>query len=101
MSITYTCLLQIYLVSTQNAWDPKSHGVRVQRRTADREAALVDIAVRAVEMLATASAAAAAAAGRHGGGGAALAAGGGADAAGAELGAAVSGGELPAAQVNI
>jgi len=73
--------------------------VRAQRRTADREAALVDIAVRAVEMLATASAAAAAAAGKHGSGGGALAAGGAADAAGAELGAAVSGGELPAAQV--
>ena len=71
------------------------HLAWAQRRAPDAEAALVDLAVRAVEMLAAASSAAAAVIGGHG------SVGGGGDAADAELGAAVSGGEMPAAQVGL
>lgn len=73
------------------------HLAWAQRRAPDAEAALVDLAVRAVEMLAAVSSAAAAVVGGHGSG----SVGGGGYAADAELGAAVSGGEMPAAQVGL
>ncbi|KAK9838575.1 hypothetical protein WJX81_008486 [Elliptochloris bilobata] len=68
-----------------------------ERRAADAEAALVDLAVRAIETLAVVSSAATAAAGGPAGSGAA----GGCDAADADVGAAVSGGEMPAVQAAV